>query len=178
MYNGIRMPAITKINNLDVIHNVLQSTLDSVVASLTECGLPVPARRYVAFCDPPQDCCPDLVVWADNITPDDMGLGQGLTRGYFTCTNTWSMIIHVRIGLCYVDFSAEGDPLSADVLSGMSREMNRYWQCFYMRFGCAALNGGISELDDCSKFGISPSTCYATGGCAGFEFTLNVPMEN
>ena len=172
------MPAITKLNDKDVVFNVLNSTLEAVVEKLRECDIPVPARRFVGFCEPPQDCCPDLVVWGDNIGPDDLALGQGLTRGYFTCSNSWSMDVHVRIGLCFVDVDADANPLSSAVLQTMSQEMHQYWHCFYMQFLCAARNGAITELEDCDRFQAGPSNCYAEGGCAGFEFVMRVPLEN
>jgi hypothetical protein len=173
------MPAITKLNDPDVIYNVLQSTLDALVVRLTDCGLAVPARRFVGFSEPPQDCCPDLVIWGDNIGPDDLSLGQGMTKGYFTCNNSWSMDVHIRIGLCFVDVDADSNPLSASETAALSAAMYQYWHCLYMQFVCEqASNPTITELSECDGFTVQPSTSYASGGCGGFEFVMRVPLEN
>ncbi len=170
------MPAITPLSDPDVIQNVGASILESIVTALTDCNLAVPERRFVAFCEPPQDCCPDLVVWPTAIRPDDLIQGQGLTRGFFLCNNMWTIDYKVRLGLCYVDTDAQNKPLPPATLDGMSAELHQYWWCVYMNWACRAKNGLISELGQCDKFGVSEAECYAEGGCAGFEFTVTFPL--
>lgn len=172
------MPQITRITDPQVIQNVGESILESVVTTLRECNIDVPARRYVGFCEPPQDCCPDLVVWPSAIRPDDSTLGNGLTRGYFVCNNLWSVDYNIRIGHCYVDTDSDGRNLSADELNTLSREMHERWYAVYIKWLCQASNGGISEIAQCDHIFATESRCYAEGGCAGFEFTITVPLIN
>jgi hypothetical protein len=171
------MPAITRLNDPDVIFNVLSSVKDAVNQAWTDCGYALPDRSFVGFCDPPNTCCPDIAIWGNNLRPDDLGLGQGLTRGYYTCTNTWALDVHIRWSDCFLDIDDQGRELPPIKLEAMSRALYAKWHCMYMSFMCRANGGLISELGDCDKFNVTALQCFSQGGCAGAEFTMTVTLD-
>lgn len=58
---------VTAIGNSDFFMNVGQSILDSAADALACYDIDVPSRLFVGFDEPPQDCCPELVVWLGNM---------------------------------------------------------------------------------------------------------------
>lgn len=156
--------------------NVGQSILDSAVDALECYGLDVPGRAFVGFDEPPQDCCPELVVWLGNMRVWD---------GDFPETRTTTQLLHhwgyafdatVRIGRCYVDVDDQGNPIDAETLADWNQALYADATALYMGWLHQWNAGNVSELEACDLMNIGTLTQYNDGGCAGHQFTITVGM--
>lgn len=151
--------------------NVGQSVLEGLKDALNCLGIEVPSRCYVGFDRPPQDCCPELVVWVGNIRtytadfPEERSLKYGW--GY-------AFDVNVRIGRCYVDMDDDG-PLEPEIIEDWTRALYQDAVAVYHGFLNQWSAGNIEELADCTAVvGVDHMGQYREGGCAGHEFIIKV----
>lgn len=173
------MPAVTRMNSKDVFYNVLESIEHSVALALTGCGVQVNTwRRVIGWAEPPEDCCPEIAVWGDNLRPDPAYNIQGGEQQRAGCANGWLYDVHIRVSECFSDTYDDGTPLKDDVLNNLSKPLyaNLVW-CAYVGWFCRWVNGQITEIDQCMPVTQGPLSTYATGGCAGIEFTITVALS-
>jgi hypothetical protein len=172
------MPSITPMSDPLVVYNVGQSILDSLAQFISERGIQPPPRRWVGFSNPPEDCCPDLVIWADNLRLwDGASFDSGLRENRLMCNNLWAVDYTVRLGLCYFDVDNDGQLVDSGTLTG--------WAADLYHIGHAVMGwlqnirgGVIPELQsNVSDVKPSPITSYNMGGCAGWQITLTVGLE-
>jgi len=165
---------LTDFNDSAFLSNLGNSILESVSDALVCKSLDVPQRRFVGFNRPAQDCCPDLVLWFGNIRVWDGDFPDTRTAGNLLCANGYSIDATVRIGLCYVDFDADGGPLDAQTIGDFSANLNAYGTALYMGWINQWRAGNVEELVSCDLVNVGPMTPYYEGGCAGWEFTITV----
>lgn len=164
---------LTPTRNVNFFKNVGESILASVVDALECYELDVPPRTYVGFDEPPQDCCPELVVWLGNVRTWDGNFDQrrednlNLHFGYaFDCT--------VRIGRCFVDVDDKGQPLDTDTLGDFSQALYADATAIYFGWLGQWQAGNVTELSACELVSVGTLTQYNEGGCAGHQFTISV----
>lgn len=171
------MASITETYNPDVIYNIARSILESLVTSLSSDGIKVPQRAYVGFSNPPEDCCPDLVVWASSPrVSDSAGFDGGFRENQLMCTGIWYADFNVRLGDCYVD-TIDGQPLDTRTLSDMAKDKYRVAHAL-TRWVCRIRSEGvIPELQTLdSNVKVSALTDYNQGGCAGWQLTITATL--
>ena len=165
----------------DWIYNLLASVEVAVASALVSSpgGLNADTwRRIIGWADPPEDCCPEIAVWASNIRPNPAYLqNQGGQTQRATCTPGWLIDINVRVSVCYVDTDAEGGHLPPADINESSDELYRLWWCLYFAFWCRWVSGSIMEVDACTPLSLGESRSYAGGGCAGVEFAITVSVD-
>lgn len=174
------MPALTPLSNPEWIYNLLASIEQQVAAGLVSspCNFPVTDwRRIVGWADPPEDCCPEIAVWATNIRPNPAYQPPGTDMSRATCTAGWLIDISVRVSVCYVDTDNNGQPLPDVDINALSDPLYSLWACAYFFWWCRWVNGQVDEIDGCTPVSLNASTSYASGGCAGVEFSLTVSVD-
>lgn len=172
------MPSITASSDPLAIHNVGQSIIDSIAQHVSEHGIDPPDKRWVGFSNPPEQCCPDLVVWADNLRLwDGTSFDSGLRDNRLMCTARMAVDYTIRFGLCYFDIDPEGQLVNTDQLSSWAADLNHigYALLSWVR---AIRSGVIAELQpNDADVKPSPITSYNMGGCAGWQVTLTVGLD-
>lgn len=153
-----------------------QAVLDSLEQVLLECEQDVPDRRILAFQEPPEDCCPDLAVWVDNMRPWDGTPFEGLTFGHLTaCNNMWAADVNVRIGRCYIDVDPQtSQPLPPDQVKELSAQIYRDGNILYTGWVNKMRNNEVCNITRYSLNTVSALLSYNDGGCAGWRFTVTV----
>lgn len=167
---------VTQTKDVQFFMNVGQSILDSAVDALECYGLDVPERVFVGFDDPPQDCCPELVVWLGNLRVWDGDFPD--SRATTDLRHHWGYAFDatIRIGRCYVDVDEQGNPIDADVLADWNQALYADATALYMGWLGQWIAGNVSELVSCDLITPGPLTQYNDGGCAGHQFTVTVGM--
>ncbi len=164
---------ITPTRNQQFFINVGTSILESAADALQCYGLDIPDRLFVGFDRPPQDCCPELVAWIDNIRLwdgefPDTSRGGGLLQVF-----GYAFDVTIRIGRCYVDYDDDG-PLDTGTLTDFSGHLYADATALYMGWLHQWRAGNVTELTKCDLGEIGPMTSYHEGGCAGWEFRITV----
>lgn len=172
------MPSITKLSEIDSICQLLQSIEMSVataMANCLECGAAEVNKwhRFVGWAAPPEDCCPSIAVWADNLRPNPIYTNAG-GKG---CPSGWLIDVTIRISDCYVDMDATGNALHPAEIEEDSCRMYGLMHCGYLGFFCQWASGNITELDSCEPLDLGPASTYSEGGCGGIEYTLTVNLD-
>lgn len=167
---------VTKTLDVEFFMNVGQSILDSLVAALECYELDVPNRAFVGFSEPPQDCCPELVVWLGNLRVWDGDFPD--TRQTTQLMHHWGYAFEatVRIGRCYIDINEDGTPIDADVLADWNQVLYADATALYMGWLGQWMSDNVSELSKCDLVTVGPLSQYKDGGCAGHQFTITVGM--
>ena len=165
---------VTKTKNVQFFMNVGTSILNSAIDALECYELDVPSRAFVGFDEPPQDCCPELVVWLGNMR---------LWDGDFPDTRSNTRLLHhwgyafdatIRIGRCYVDVDEHGNPIDATVLADWNQLLYADATALYVGWLGQWNAGNVTELDSCDLLTVGALTQYNDGGCAGHQFTVTV----
>jgi hypothetical protein len=166
--------AVTPTRDVEFFMNIGQSILESAIAGLECYDLEVPSRAFVGFDEPPQDCCPELVVWLGNVRVWD---------GDFPETRTSTSLLHhwgyafdctVRIGRCYVDVDEKGNPIDSGVLADWTQALYADASALYFGWLGQWQAELVSELSRCDLGDVGPLTQYNEGGCAGHQFTVTI----
>lgn len=165
---------ITPVSNVGFFTNVGKSVLKSAADALECHGLDVPSRLFVGFDRPPQDCCPELVLWIGNIRPWDGDFPDTRSNGRLLCSNAYSFDATIRIGRCYVDIGQNGETLDEQTLEDFSTEMYKDATALYMGWVSQWRAGNVDELDNYEAVTVGPLTSYNQGGCGGWEFTITI----
>lgn len=168
------MAFTTPFGNPEYFGNVAQSILDSAADALRCQNIDVPQRMYVGFERPAQDCCPDLVAWVSNIRVWDGDFPNTRTNGRLLATNLYAFDVTIRIGRCYIESDANGQPLDSETLGDFSRALYKDATTLYSGWLYEWRSGNVAELNNYSAVDIGPCTPYNSGGCAGWEFTITV----
>mgnify|MGYP001557842829 CR=1 FL=1 len=147
---------------------------DSLVSLLEECQQEVPDRVVLAFNRPPQDCCPELAVWVDNMRPWDGVPFEGLQFGHLQCFNLWAVDVGVRIGRCYVDIDGSGNPIDPQSIEDLARPIYRDGNILYVGWVAKFRAKEICQICPCDIGTVSNLISYNEGGCAGWEFIVTV----
>lgn len=166
------MPA-TPLSNPDMFTNMATSILQSVVDALECNNIEVPARLYVGFDRPPQDCCPELTAWLGNIRTWDADFADARRAGNLQCYNGYAFDITIRIGRCYVDYDENG-PMDTTTISDWTRILNQDASALYFGWISEWRAGNVTELESCDLVNVGAMIAYHEGGCAGWEFTITV----
>jgi hypothetical protein len=172
------MASTTPNTNPLVFHTIGESIIDSLTSWMSEHGVEPPARRWVGFSNPPEDCCPDLVVWADNLRLwDAQSFDGGLRENRLMCNNVWALDYTIRFGVCYWEVDNEGHLLDLGTLS--SNAVDLYHIGHSMLGWLQQIRSGIIEELQPSASDVKPSpiTSYNQGGCAGWQVTLTVGVH-
>jgi len=165
--------SITPVSNTGYFFNVGNSILDSLVNALNCNGLDVPDRRFVGFEEPPQDCCPDLVLWISNIRPWDGDFPDTRNNGRLLCTNAYAFDVTVRIGRCYLDYLEDGAMPEQDI-EDQSKIMYADATALYMGWVAQWRSGNVTELNNYEAVTVGTLTSYTEGACGGWQFTITV----
>ena len=165
---------MTPLDNTGYFLNVGKSILNSLEDALGCHGLDIPERSFVGFDQPPQDACPELVVWISNIRTWDGDFPDSRTNGRLLCTNAYAFDVSVRVGRCYVDVDENGQPLDSETLEGWAGELYRDVTALYMGWINQWRAGNVTELTNFECVTVGPVTSYNQGGCAGHEFVITV----
>jgi len=174
------VPAITRLSDPAWIFNLLQDIEQAVAAglALAPCNFPVASwRRIVGWADPPEDCCPEIAVWATAIRQNPAYAPPGTEMTRAVCTAGWLVDINVRVSQCFFDTYDSGDPLPDLDINTLSADLYSMWSCAYFFWWCRWVSGQIPEVDDCTPIMINESRSYAAGGCAGVEFAITVGVD-
>lgn len=160
-----------------VFSDVAKSILTSIKQSLEACSLEVPCCEFVGFERPPEVHCPDLVAWVTNIRPwDGNTMDSGLREGRLLCHVGYAFDVTIRLGLCYIDFDAEGNNLPPDKQHELSDQVYQYAHVMYIGWVSRWKNGLVTELGPCDPVSITNLVSFKEGGCGGWEFTVSVGM--
>lgn len=165
---------VTAIGNAQFFMNVGQSILDSAADALTCYDIDVPERLFVGFDEPPQDCCPELVLWLGNVRLWDGDFPE--TRTTTNLQHHWGYAfdVTVRIGRCYVDVDDQGNPIDPDVLADWNQALYADGTALFVGWLSQWRAGNVSELSACDLLTVGTMTQYNEGGCAGHQFTITV----
>jgi len=166
--------SITPVADTAYFANVGKSILDSAADALECNGVDVPDRMFVGFNRPPQDVCPELVLWISNIRTWDGNFPDTRTDTRLLCLNAYAFDATIRIGRCYVDVDEHGQPLDTATLEDFSAELYKDVTALYMGWVNQWRGGNVSELNSYEAVTVSQCTPYSEGGCAGWEFTVTV----
>lgn len=172
------MATTTPLTDPLIFHVVGQSILDSLAKFVSEEGIEPPARRWVGFSNPPEDCCPDLVVWADNLRLwDGASFDSGLRENRLMCNNVWAVDYSIRFGLCYFDVDNDGQLIDSGTLSMWAADL--YHISHAMLKWLQQIRAGVIPELPISRSDVKPSpiTSYNSGGCAGWQITLTVGLQ-
>jgi hypothetical protein len=164
----------TPFSNTGYFLNLGKSILDSLADALECNGLDVPGRVFVGFERPPQDLCPELVVWIGNIRTWDGDFPDTRSSGRLLCSNGYAFDVSVRIGRCYIDMDEDGQPLDGETLQDWAGELYRDVTALYMGWINQWRAGNVTELSMYDLVTVGACTQYNSGGCAGHEFTITV----
>lgn len=165
----------TPFYDTDSLFNLLESVEHAVALSLTCNGRNVYNwRRIIGWSDPPQDCCPEIAVWGTRLRPDPEVMLPGM-RPY--CAAAWLYDVTIRVSQCFVDTDDKGEPLPADQINDFSRALYSTAHDAFTGFWCRWVNGQIDEITSCTPISVSEQSEYATGGCAGTQFTVTVRLS-
>ena len=161
----------------DVFFNLLESVELAFAQSLTRNGRDLRTfRRVVGWSQPPQDQCPEISVWGDNlraIVQTSQYSGSELSKA--TCANQWSWDVTIRVSECFVDVDDNGNALDPETLTKFSKEMYRLMHNSIMGFWCRWVNGELEGVDSvATPQRLSPVTTFGEGGCGGVEVTITV----
>lgn len=163
----------TSFADLDFFKNIATSILESAAASLTCNDLEVPARMFVGFDRPPQDCCPELVAWLGNIRTNDIDFPDARRAGNLQCFNGYAFDVTIRIGRCFIDFLNSG-PMDGGDIEDLASPLYQDASALYFGWIAQWRAGNVTELTMCDLVNVGNMTGYAEGGCAGWEFTITV----
>lgn len=162
-------------NDRDVFDKIGHIIIDSLADVIKSYGMDVPPRNFVGFETPPEDCCPDLVVWLTNIRLWDEQFADGRSTTYITnCVNAWAVDVNVRLGRCYIDFDANGQPLDAGTLEEWSKLLNKDAHALSIGWIQAFRQGQIKGLGSCDLVDMGTLTSYRQADCAGWQVTYTV----
>lgn len=169
---------LTPVTDKQFIFNLLESIEQAIATSLTtNCSYPVASkwRRIIGWANPPDDCCPAIIVWADNIRPNPVYdiPGQQSTPG---CPPAWLIDVNVRVADCYVDVNPESPDvmLQDQNIAALTQGMLHLTHCAYFGFYCRWVSGQVDEITLCTPVALGGLTTYAEGACGGVEFTITV----
>jgi hypothetical protein len=165
---------VTPVNNIAFALNIATSILDGAADALRCNGLDVPARQYVGFNRPPQDCCPELTAWTHNIRTWDGEFPDTSRGGGLLCVWGYSFDVTIRIGRCYWDTTEDGKPLDVETLTTFTNPLYKDATALYVGWLGQWKAGNITELEKCDLVTISSMQPYREGTCAGWEFTVTV----
>lgn len=169
---------LTPLADTNVFLNLGRSILDSVAAVLACNSINVPARKYVGFDRPPQDCCPELVAWLSNIRTWDSTPMDGHQFNELTCVNGWAFDTTIRIGRCYIDIDIGAGgafkPMAVADLELAAAPLYKDAAAMYFGWITSWRAGNVTELSHCDAVHVGPMSAYHEGGCAGWEFTITV----
>lgn len=174
------MPALTPLSDPTWAYNLLASIEQAVAAGLviSPCGIDINGwRRIIGWADPPEDCCPEIAVWATAIrqNPNYAPPGTAMTRA--VCTAGWLVDITIRVSICFIDTYDNGDPLPDTDINALSADLYQLWTCAYFFWWCRWVSGQIDEVDMCEPLYINESRSYSAGGCGGIEFSITVGVD-
>lgn len=167
---------VTKTLDVEFFMNVGQSILDSAISALECYELDVPARAFVGFDEPPQDCCPELVVWLGNVRLWDGDFPETRLSTDLKMHWGYAFDVNVRIGRCYVDINEDGTPMDADILADWNQALYADATALYFGWLHQWSAGLVTELTRCDLVTIGTLSQYNDGGCAGHQFTITVGM--
>lgn len=167
---------VTKTLDVEFFMNVGQSILDSAIAALECYELDVPARAFVGFDEPPQDCCPELVVWLGNVRTWDGDFPETRLSTNLQMHWGYAFDVTVRIGRCYVDVNEDGTPIDALILADWNQALYADATALYFGWLHQWSAEQVSELDKCDLVNVGTLSQYNDGGCAGHQFTISVGM--
>lgn len=167
---------VTPTRNIEFFMNVGRSILDSAIDALECYDLDVPDRAFVGFDEPPQDCCPELVVWLGNVRTWDGDFPDSRNSGDLKMHIGYAMDCTIRIGRCYIDVDEHGQPIDPTIIEDWTQALYADATALFIGWIGQWQAGNVSELDACDLVTVSALTQYHDGGCAGHQFTVTVGM--
>lgn len=166
--------SFTPTRSKDFFINTATSILESAVDALQCYGLDVPTRLYVGFDRPPQDCCPELTGWVNNIRQWNGEFPDTNQVNPMICVWGYSFDFTMRIGRCYWDLDENGKTLTNEQLQTKNGEMYSDATALYMGWLHQWKAGNVNELSSCDLLTIGNMQPYRQGDCAGWEVTITV----
>jgi hypothetical protein len=168
------MPQITSLREIDALCQLLKSIESGVAVSIANCLEGGTAevntwQRFVGWSAPPEDCCPSIAVWGDNLRPQASVFGN-------RCPLTWLFDVTVRVSECFVDMDETGNGRHPIELEEDACRLYALMHCAYFGFICQWQSGNIDEIDACDNVEFGPVRTYAEGGCGGVEYTLTFTL--
>lgn len=171
------MPDVVLLTDRNPYQALAERYLRLIHQSINNAGLTVPEITGVVMTRPPEDCCPDLVVWVENVRPFDLTFPSGMNENRMLSHFAMAFDLFVRLGQCYIESDDKGNLMDIGILQEWTSNINEYINPIYTIPLFEIAKGCVDEFGECGQtFLASNLNGYNLGGCAGYEYVVTIGL--